>query len=109
MEDDLIEYCRFRPEKTGLNVEIFLDDGEAYKRNGHPLWVYMQNNYNDISDVIPIEVETLTVISDKKVNIDINDYENVLKYIKQNKELIKGLTDNSVKHLEYVELHKKID
>ncbi len=109
MEDDLIEYCRLRPEKTGLNVEIFLDDGEAYKRNGHPLWVYIQNNYNDITDVIPIEVETLSVISDKKVNIDINDYENVLKYIKKNKELIKGLTDNSVKHLEYVELHKKVD
>ena len=111
MNDDLIEYCRLRPSDTGLNVEIFLDDGGAYKRNGHPLWVYMQNNYNDISDVIPIELDSVNQVMlgiPKNIGINTNDYQNVLKYIKQNKELIEQLANWQIGHLDYINLHKKI-
>lgn len=111
MNDDLIEYWRMKPPKTGLNVEIFLDDGEAYKRNGHPLWVYMQNDYNNFTNVIPIEVDSVNQVMlgvPKNIGINMGDYQQVLKYINLNKELIKQLADCDIDHLEYIELHKQV-
>lgn len=110
MKDNLFEYFRMRPSDTGLNVDIFIDDSEAYKRNGHPLWVYMQNDYNDISNVIPIDVETSNqiVLYPKNVGISLTDYQQVLKYISQNRELIIKLTDKTIDHLEYEEQQSPI-
>lgn len=105
MTDKLFEYHRVRSSDTGLNVDIFIDDGEAYKRNGHPLWVCMQNCYNDISDVIPIEVgvSCQVVSTPPNLGISLTDYQRVLRYVSQNRELIIQLADGIIGHLEYEE------
>lgn len=103
--DNLFEYFRLRPSDTGLNVNIFIDDSAAYRRNGHPLWVYTQNDYNDISNVIAIDVESSNqiVLSPKNIGVSFADYQKVLKYINQNRELIIRLADGVIDHLEYEE------
>ena len=51
----MIEYTRMWPEITGLKVDLYIDDGGAHIRNGHPVWVYVVNNYNgDTDDVIKV-------------------------------------------------------
>lgn len=103
MHDDLLEFCRLRPSDTGLSVEIFLDDGGAYKRNNHPLRVYMQNGYGNVASVLPIDVETSRPNTLPTPNIGISpaDYQKVLEFISKNKDLIKQLADGQVDHLDF--------
>lgn len=55
-DDELMEYARLRKSNTGLDVDVFVDDGGAYKRYGHPLWVYVRNGYSNDDPVFPIVV-----------------------------------------------------
>lgn len=109
--DDLIEYCRMRPTQTGLNVEIFLDDGEAYKRNQHQMWVYMQNDYGCISNVYPVIVDQVeqTAFDPEHIRISQTDFQQVLEYITGNKRLIEQLADLKIGHLDYIDSHKRIE
>ena len=104
MQDDLLEYCRLRPSDTGLGVDIFLDDGGAYKRNIHPLLVYMQNDYGNVAEVLPIEVEASCHITLPPPNIGISfdDYQKVLEFIGKNKNLIKQLADGQIGHVNFI-------
>ena len=45
--DELMEYARLGKEYTGLDMDIFVDDGGAYKRYGHQLWIYVRNGYTN--------------------------------------------------------------
>ena len=102
MHDVLLEFCRLRPSDTGLSVEIFLDDGGAYKRNNHPLQVYVQNDYGNVANVLPIEVEASShnTILPTNMGISSADHQKVLEFISKNKDLIKQLADGQVDHLE---------
>lgn len=103
MHDGLLEFCRLRPSDTGLSVEIFLDDGGAYKRNNHPLQVYVQNDYGNVANVLPIEVDasSLNTLSPPNIGISLDDYQEVLGFISKNKDLIKQLADGQVDHLDF--------
>ena len=109
MYDDLLEYCRLRPSDTGLGVAVFLDDGGAYKRNHHPLQVYMQNDYGNVANVLPIEVETNTnAIPATNIGISLDDYQKVLEFISKNKDLIKQLADGQIGHLDFLRSIQRI-
>lgn len=111
INDDLIEYCRLRPADTGLSVDIFIDDGGAYLRNNHPLCVYMQNDYNNTMNVLPIDIEEsnqLILNTPGNIGISLTDYQKVLKYVNQNKALIKQLADGEINHMDYINKHKKV-
>lgn len=110
MQDNLIEYCRLRPSDTGLNVDVFLDDGGAYKRNNHPLQVYMQNDYGNVANVLPIEVEasSLNTLSPPNIGISLDDYQEVLGFISKNKDLIKQFADGQIDHLSFFKLMQHV-
>lgn len=103
MQYDLVEYCRLRPSDTGLSVDIFLDDGGAYKRNKNPLLAYMQNDYGDVAKVLPIDVESANRITSAPPNLGIlfTDYQKVLEFVSKNKELIRQLADGQIEHLDF--------
>ena len=104
MDDDLLEYCRLRPSDTGLRVDMFLDDCGAYKRNNHPLQVYMQNDYGNVAEVLPIEVDSSTynTLPPPNIGISFDDYQKVLEFIGKNKNLIKQLADSRISHLNFI-------
>lgn len=110
MQDDLLEYCRLRPSDTGLGVNIFLDDGGAYQRNNHPLQVYMQNDYGDVSNVLPIDVEESSpnTLPPTNVAISFADYQKVLEFIRKNKDQIKQLADGKIEHLDFLRSIQRI-
>lgn len=110
MCDDLLEYCRLRSSDTGLGVDIFLDDGGAYQRNNHPLQIYMQNDYGDVSNVLPIDVEESSpnTLPPTNLAISFTDYQKVLEFIRKNKDQIKQLADGQVDHLDFFRLMHRL-
>jgi len=107
--DDLIEYARLVPEQTGLNVVIYVDDGGAYKRNGHPLWLFMQNNYNNDNDVVPVVISKKPYIigNENTLNISQRDLTDVLMFAKINSKLLNDFANDKIGHLEFYQQCRK--
>ena len=100
-EDELMEYLWLKPDFTGLNVDIFVDDGLSYQRNQHSLFLLVRNGYDrSIMSFIPITISENPRILDKynRIRITRNDLSNVLKFIQDNISIIKDLADNKINH-----------
>lgn len=110
MQDDLLEYCRLKSSDTGVSVDIFLDDGGAYKRNNHPLLVYMQNDYGNVANVLPVDVEgsSQNTLPQTNIGISFADYQKVLEFISKNKDLIEQLADGKISHLDFFKTLQRV-
>ncbi len=93
--DKLYEYVRLDKEQSGLNVDILVDDCQSYKRDGHPLLAFIQN---DGKEYIPVSVETTPQIldADLHINIPAPDLESALKFISINADLIRDFADERI-------------
>ena len=104
-DDELMEYARLRKNNTGLDMDIFVDDGGAYKRYEHPLWIYVRNGYSNTDPVFPIVVSKHPSlprnISQKKLNIKNIDLKAVLIFVSQNASLLKMFADEEIEHEEF--------
>lgn len=97
-DDELMEYARLRKSNTGLDVDVFVDDGGAYKRYGHPLWVYVRNGYSNDDPVFPIVVSKRPSKPRKKLNIRKIDLKAVLIFISQNASLLEMFANEEIEH-----------
>lgn len=107
-DDELMEYARLDKSKTGLNVDVFVDDGGAYKRYGHPLWVYVRNGYLDIDPIFHIEVSDKPSVPQIQLNLKEIDLEAILAFISQNADLLKLFADEEIEHLDFYKMCKPI-
>ena len=107
-DDELMEYARLTKSKTGLNVDIFVDDGGAYKRYGHPLWVYVRNGFTDSDPVFPIIVSRRPSAPQIQYNLNKIDLEAALSFISQNAKLLKLFADEKIEHLDFYKMCKPI-
>lgn len=107
-DDELMEYARLTKSKTGLNVDIFVDDGGAYKRYGHPLWVYVRNGFTDSDPVFPIKVSRRPSAPQIQYNLNRIDLEAALSFISQNAKLLKLFADEKIEHLDFYKMCKPI-
>lgn len=107
-DDELMEYARLRKNNTGLDVDIFVDDGGAYKRYGHPLWVYVRNGYSNNDPVFPIVVSKRPSKPLKKLNIRKIDLRAVLLFISQNASLLEMFANEEIEHEEFYKKCKPI-
>ena len=65
--DELMEYMWLKPKETGLNVDIFVDDGGSYRLHRHKLILFVRNGYNKTDeDFIPISIERKPKIMKRK-------------------------------------------
>ena len=105
ISDDLMEYARLRKQNTGIDIDIFVDDGGAYRRYGHPLWIYVRNGYSNTAPVFPIMVSKKPYlprsISQRKLNIKQIDLDAVLIFVSQNASLLKKFADEEIEHEEF--------
>lgn len=106
--DELMEYARLDKEDTGLDFDVFVDDGGAYKRNGHNLWVYIRNGYTDSDPFFHIDVSSTPSAPHINYNISKMELEAVLIFISQNAELLKSFADEKIEHLDFYKLCKPV-
>ena len=102
--DNTIEYLYLSKEKTGLNVDIYIDDCSSYKRHQHPLWAYFCDGYSHNDRLIPISISKDPVIEIHNCDINLSsiDLNSVRRFIRQNLQLIKDIADERIDSVEFV-------
>lgn len=109
--DETFEYMRLHSYETGLNVNILLDDEASFEKRNHPLWLYIQNGYDDTNDILPISIsknpQLLVPIERVKINYD--DIEKIKMFIIRNFELLEKYGCGNISHTSLFKFLKKGD
>lgn len=71
--DELMEFMWLKPGVTGLNVDIFVDDGMSYERNNHVLLLFIRNgNDKTANSFIPMSVSDKPCVLDGEMDLNIS-------------------------------------
>lgn len=105
--DKTTEFYYLSKEKTGLNVDFYIDDCSSYKRHNHPLWAYFCNGYSHNEQLIPISIsyKPIIEIANCSINIPSIDISSIVIFIKQNINALQNIADENI---DSVELLKNI-
>jgi len=79
-EDELMEYLCIIPEKTGLSMKIYVDDGWAYKRHDHPIWLYIRNGYSSDAPILPVIVSDEPCIPLRRFRLEVSEQDLEMVY-----------------------------
>lgn len=98
-----MEYYYISKEKSGLNVDIYIDDCSSYIRYNHPLWLYFCDGYSHNDNLIPISVsENPSILIDNcEINISSIDYESIRCFIRQNLQLLRSIANEDIDSVKF--------
>lgn len=110
--DHLGEMATLRKSRSGLPVNLYLDDSQSYKKGGHWKRIKFQadkGNSPNTRDMIPmsIEDEPRIMAGASRVNLSSSDIEKVRDFVKANKDLLLKLADFEIDFPEFVQKMKK--
>lgn len=97
--DELYGYMWLKPAKTGINADIFVDDGEAYIRDQHVPLIYVRNGYGrEITEFIPISISGVPRVLDRtmKINLDMDVLRAIINFIKINRNALLAMADGKI-------------
>lgn len=78
----------------GTGMRIQLDNTHGYLKEGHPLWVWVENGYLKESYIVPMTVGYLPeLVFDVPLDITIPDFVRLRMFISENQKLIKDIAD----------------
>ena len=109
--DELMEYMWLKPDRTGLRVDIFVDDCGSYERYGHPLLLWARNGYGrEVSEFIPFLVSDRPVILNSGIDCQISDDDvaAIQGFIQRNLEILVELPSDQISQIDFVESVKSI-
>ena len=104
--DELMEYMWLKPDRTGLRVDIFVDDCGSYERYGHPLLLWVRNGYGrEVSEFIPFLISGQPVILNSGIDCRISeeDVVAILGFIQRNLEILVKLPADLISQTDFVE------
>lgn len=106
-EEDDMEYLEFRtlkPFRTGVPVEILIDDGLSYQRHNHPLFAYFRNGYSFSDGFIPISISNNPQIMIPNPNLRIGNEElnSIKSFIRMNKKNIELVANKKLSGTDFV-------
>lgn len=108
--DELMEYMWLKPDRTGLRVDIFVDDCGSYERYGHPLLLWARNGYGrEVSEFIPFLVSDQPTILNSGIDCRISeeDVVAILGFIQRNLEILVKLPADLISQTDFVESVRK--
>lgn len=108
--DELMEYMWLKPDRTGLKVDIFVDDCGSYERYGHPLLLWVRNGYGrEVSELIPFLISGEPVILNSGIDCRISeeDVVAILGFIQRNLEILVKLPADLISQTDFVESVKR--
>ena len=103
--DELMGYRYLSPDKTGVNVDIFVDDGEAYKRDGHKPLLFVRNGYEKTCfEFVPISISSTPHIMTSKIEVRIskNDIRKIYFFIRKNLPLLLRLANMDIDQVAFL-------
>ena len=101
-ELELMEYALVKPKFSGLNVELFADDGGAYIRHEYPLWIYFRNGYSKSDNVLPISIDATAprvLVNEYKLNISDDDFNSIIDFVRQHASLLTDFANRKLSHI----------
>ena len=102
--EELMEYLWLRPQHTGLNVDVFVDDGMSYKRHGHIPLLFARNGYDkNCNEFIPFAISNNPIVLDKEIEYGItyNDIFAIQDFIQTNEVTLMRLANSELSHSEF--------
>lgn len=108
--DELMEYMWLKPDRTGLRVDIFVDDCGSYERYGHPLLLWVRNGYGrEVSEFIPFLISGQPVILNSGIDCRISeeDVVAILGFIQRNLDILVKLPADLISQIDFVESMKR--
>ena len=108
--DELMEYMWLKPDRTGLKVDIFVDDCGSYERYGHPLLLWARNGYGrEISEFLPFLVSDKPAILNSEIDCRISeeDVAAIQDFIQRNLLNLVKLPSDQISQIDFVESVKK--
>lgn len=103
--DELMEYMWLRPRYTGLNVDLFVDDGGSYVRHKHIPLLFARNGYNkDCQKFIPFALSKNPIILDTRIDyaITYNEIFAIQDFIITNLSSLLQLANSKLSHSDFV-------
>ena len=104
--DELMEYMWLKPDRTGLKVDIFVDDCGSYERYGHPLLLWARNGYGrEVSEFIPFLVSDRPAILNSEIDCSISeeDVAAIQDFIQRNLLNLVKLPSDQINQIDFVE------
>ena len=99
--DFLMEYAKLGKEMTGLNIGIYADDGRAFERNQHDIWVCARDGYGDKDQFVQILVSDEPTVLDIPKRITADDLQQVINFIKNHVEILRQFATDEIDHLAF--------
>ena len=103
--DELLGYMWLKPNVTNINVDIFVDDGEAYIRDEHVPLLFVRNGKGkEVTEFIPISISETPIILDDSIvlNIGTNTINEILEFIKANTNTLMAMANGKITADEFV-------
>ena len=106
---NLDEMASLRKRRTGLPVNIWLDDSMLYKRTGgHGMRIKFQPDKGDrpiTRSMVPMTIEDDPKIvgNNVKINLSASEIEKIKIFIKANKNLLIALSDMKIDIFDFLE------
>ena len=104
--DELFEYLWLKSPVTGINADLFVDDGGAYKRHKHPLLLFVRNGQGrEVSDFLSIIVydKPEIISSQTKINLSEEILSQIYSFITANVKVLELFADSKLLHDEFIE------
>ena len=104
--EELNEYMWLKPNVTGLNVDIFVDDGQSFMRHRHKLLMFVRNGYGrDCCNFIPFSVSSKPQVLDDDMgfNISYDVIFSIQDFIQSNLGGLIALSNMSISQEEFVD------
>lgn len=108
--DKLMEYLMLRPKYTDINVDLFVDDSESYKRNNHQLLLFARNSYGEENNsFIPFSVEQTPFVLDDEVDFKISydDIFSIQDFIQSNLNGLIALANGEISQVDFAKTIQK--
>jgi len=103
--ESLWSMANFRKDRSGLPVNVWLDEGQTYRKGGYGYRLKFQiNKQNQVTNT---ELATMTISDDPQVigkhELSANEIQQLKDFIKRNKTLLMQLSDMEIDFLEFRE------
>lgn len=97
----LFEMACLRKNKTGLPVNIYVDDSGAWKDSGHANRIKFQRDRGDrpiTRDMIPMSIDDnpQILVPNPDMDLSASDINAVKRFVVENKELLEKLGDTEI-------------
>ena len=104
----LSEMATLRKERSGLPVNIYLDDSGSWSRSGHWKRIKFQpdtNNHPDTRNMIPMSIsdDPEILVRDARMSLSSSEIEEIKSFVRNNKEILLKLSDSEIDIQEFIE------